>query len=187
MVHRDIKPANIFLCRMGLEFDFVKVLDFGLVQTRTSRSVDRGHRDAGHRAAADRHAGLHGAGNDPRPGRCRSPRRRVCDWLRRVLPADRHARVPGRQSDAGRWSITCTPSRCRRRAALAGRCRRRSTRWSSIASARIRTTGRKTPASCSRASPSYHLAGHGPAPTPGPGGRRGCRNWPVPGRPIRGA
>jgi serine/threonine-protein kinase len=32
MVHRDIKPANIYTCRVGLDFDFVKILDFGLVK-----------------------------------------------------------------------------------------------------------------------------------------------------------
>ena len=34
MVHRDIKPANLHIGRVGLEYDFVKVLDFGLVKRR---------------------------------------------------------------------------------------------------------------------------------------------------------
>ena len=31
LVHRDIKPANLFICKLGLEVDVLKVLDFGMV------------------------------------------------------------------------------------------------------------------------------------------------------------
>ena len=33
LLHRDIKPHNLFLCRLGVDFDVVKVLDFGLVKS----------------------------------------------------------------------------------------------------------------------------------------------------------
>jgi serine/threonine-protein kinase len=46
LTHRDIKPKNLFLCRLGLAYDFVKVLDFGLVKSRdTSTDQSRLTRD----------------------------------------------------------------------------------------------------------------------------------------------
>jgi serine/threonine-protein kinase len=40
IVHRDVKPANIYLCRLGLACDMIKVLDFGLVTRARSASGD---------------------------------------------------------------------------------------------------------------------------------------------------
>jgi serine/threonine-protein kinase len=42
LVHRDVKPANIYLCKRAFEYDFVKVLDFGLV--RRHSAVDQQER-----------------------------------------------------------------------------------------------------------------------------------------------
>jgi len=36
MVHRDIKPANLFVTRLGTEYDYLKILDFGVVKEQSS-------------------------------------------------------------------------------------------------------------------------------------------------------
>ncbi len=41
LVHRDIKPANLVVSRAGTTFDFVKVLDFGLVKLDGARVGDQ--------------------------------------------------------------------------------------------------------------------------------------------------
>jgi DNA-binding NtrC family response regulator len=40
LVHRDIKPANLFVARLGSEFDYLKVLDFGIVKDPRSPGGD---------------------------------------------------------------------------------------------------------------------------------------------------
>ena len=39
LLHRDIKPQNLFLCRLGLDVDILKVLDFGLVKSLDERAT----------------------------------------------------------------------------------------------------------------------------------------------------
>ena len=63
LVHRDIKPANIHIGRLGLVYDFVKVLDFGLVKPATVRPNEDFTRDPGR--PGDRNTRLYGAGERP--------------------------------------------------------------------------------------------------------------------------
>jgi eukaryotic-like serine/threonine-protein kinase len=39
VVHRDVKPDNLFICRLGDEADFLKVLDFGIAKIEGSEEA----------------------------------------------------------------------------------------------------------------------------------------------------
>lgn len=39
LIHRDIKPGNLFSCHFGRRYDFIKILDFGLVKTLSNEAV----------------------------------------------------------------------------------------------------------------------------------------------------
>jgi serine/threonine protein kinase len=38
LIHRDVKPSNLFACRLGPHFDFLKLLDFGIVRMTASKN-----------------------------------------------------------------------------------------------------------------------------------------------------
>jgi hypothetical protein len=39
LVHRDIKPANLFVARLGSEYDYLKILDFGIVKDQPGQDM----------------------------------------------------------------------------------------------------------------------------------------------------
>ena len=61
LVHRDIKPANLFVTRLGSEYDYLKVLDFGIVKDQPGQDatiLTRPGDSAGHSCVHGARAGL---------------------------------------------------------------------------------------------------------------------------------
>jgi serine/threonine-protein kinase len=84
MIHRDIKPSNIFLCRMGGEYDFAKVLDFGLVKVLDSNEV--GLTGEGSTTGTPAYMGARGVSGQPHRQPYRSLRARLRGLLVKYRP-----------------------------------------------------------------------------------------------------
>ena len=112
LVHRDIKPANLFVTCLGHEYDYVKVLDFGIVKAAADgRSVvlsPRGalrartiRRGTGSPRANRRRADIYSLAA-ARTGPSRkllfgaSPRRESCITLTAPVPLNRSRSFPFR-------------------------------------------------------------------------------------------
>ena len=96
LVHRDIKPANIHVGRVGLQHDFVKVLDFGLVKSVLPQSDDAMATARRNHPGTPAYLAPEMALGETPDGRADLYAPRLC----RLFPAYRAVGVPGRERAA---------------------------------------------------------------------------------------
>ncbi len=101
LIHRDIKPSNIYAARRGGEYDFVKLLDFGLV-----KGVMRADQPSLSRRNGGRIAPLHVAGTDDQRADVGRPRRSLLARCGGILPRCRPSPVH-RGKSAGDHDLPC--------------------------------------------------------------------------------
>ena len=169
LVHRDIKPANIFLCRYGEEFDFVKVLDFGIVKP-THDTAETG-------VALTRELSVHGTPAYIAPEQALG----AADLDGRadiyatgcvgVLAADRPARVRRSHTDGAAAASHADAAGAAFGADRAADSRTRSIASSCRASPRTAPSGRNRRASCRACSRRSRARTTGPRTWRGSGGR----------------
>ena len=180
LVHRDIKPANIFLCRYGEEYDFVKVLDFGIVGAAATARATRTRCTRGRTRCRGTPAFI--APEQAMGADAGRARRHLRDRLCGLLAPDRPARVHRRHPDGDCCCSTPRRRPCLRRPGPTGRFRRHSTSSCCPAWPRTPRTGRSPPGSCRAGWPRWKARAPGRRSGRGSGGRRTSRREIRPSR-----